>query len=331
MMTAILAVLMFALMIFPHELGHFIAAKAVGVKVNEFAFGMGPAIIKKQHGETLYSIRAFPIGGFCALEGEDGDSDNDRAFNTKPAWAKIVVLAAGSFMNVMVAVIVMVILMGAIGSPTLSVRTVESGSPAMEAGIRAGDTVTAVNGTRVEKWNDISQEIQKHPKEVRLSIERNGSRKTVSMTPEKKNKSYIIGITPQVTHNPALAVKNGLISVWQMTKSMFSGLGLLFTGKVSGDDVAGPVGMVSLVHQTVSYGLYYFFYLLSLICINLAIINLLPLPALDGGRIVFVIIRLITGKKVTDRMEAAVHAVGLLLLMLLMIAVTYNDVLKLFQ
>ena len=144
METAILAIILFCVMIFPHELGHYISAKRLGVKVNEFAFGMGPVIWKKQKGETLHSIRLFPIGGFCSMEGEDEDSDEPRAFNNKKPWQKIIILAAGSFMNVLCAILIMSIVVGVLGFTTTTIDAVSEGSPAETAGIMAGDEITAI-------------------------------------------------------------------------------------------------------------------------------------------------------------------------------------------
>ena len=154
MKTAILAIILFCVMIFPHELGHYIAAKKLGVKVNEFAFGMGPVIWKKQKGETLHSIRLFPVGGFCAMEGEDEDSDEPRAFSNKKPWQKIVILAAGSFMNVVCAVVIMALVVGIIGFNTTTVDQVTDGSPAYEAGVNSGDRIISIDGDEIDEWAD---------------------------------------------------------------------------------------------------------------------------------------------------------------------------------
>lgn len=331
MLTAILAIVLFVILIFPHELGHFIAAKSVGVKVNEFAFGMGPALWKKQKGETLYAIRLFPIGGYCAMEGENEESDNDRAFNNKPGWAKILVLVAGSLMNVIIAVVILSIMLGVAGSPTTSIDKVQAGSPAYAAGMVKGDVITSIEGTEIKNWNDISSVIQKNKDGMNVTVNRNGKTVNLQMTPEKSNGKYIVGITPAVTHNPVLAVRNGVLTSWNMLGTMYVSLKEIFTGQVSAKNLQGPVGIVTMVHQSESYGLYYFLYLLSFISINLAVINMLPLPALDGGRILFVIIRKITGKMISDKMEASVHAAGMIMLLTLMVFVTWNDIGRLFS
>ncbi len=329
MITAILAVFLFVVLIFPHELGHFIAAKSVGVQVNEFAFGMGPALWKKQRGETQYSIRAFPIGGYCAMEGESEDSENPRALNNQSAAHKLIILFAGSVMNVLIAVLIMSILMGVLGEATTTIGKVNSGYPAAEAGVRAGDQLVSADGKAISKWSELSASLNSSDT-VRLVVSRDGQEKTFDITPVKENDRYLIGVSPRVSHNPVIAVKNGCIASWNMTIKLYESLKMLFTGEAKAKDLSGPVGMVSLVHQTVSMGLTTFFYLMALISLNLAVINLLPLPALDGGRILFVIIRMFTGKAITDRQEAAVHAAGMGLLLALMVLVTWNDITRLF-
>lgn len=326
MLTIILAIVLFVLLIFPHELGHFVAAKAVGVRVNEFAFGMGPALYKKQGRETLYSIRAFPVGGYCAMEGENEESDEEDAFVNKPAWARITVLVAGSAMNVLIAILVLSIMFGVIGAATTTVDRVQKGMPAAEAGLSRGDRIVSVDGREIQKWSDLSTSLSGSDDTRSITVTRNGTEKTLYVTPVKQDSRYVIGITPMVTHSPLLAVRNGITGSWSMTRSLFGALKQLATGHVKADDLSGPVGMVSLVHQTEKAGLINFFYLVALISLNLAIFNMLPFPALDGGRILFVIIRLFTGKAITDRQEAAVHGAGMALLLLLMIFVTWNDI-----
>lgn len=332
MKTAILAILLFCIMIFPHELGHFIAAKRLGVKVNEFAFGMGPTIWKKQRGETLHSIRLFPIGGFCAMEGEDEESDEPRAFNNKKPWQKIVILAAGSFMNVVCAVLIMSLVVGIIGFTTTKIDQVSEGSPAYEAGLMSGDEIKNINGTETEEWTDVSEAIASSGGEaLSITVERDGEEKPLSLIPQEgEDGRYIIGITSDISHNPFKAVAEGAKATWNMTVTMFDTLGQLFTGKVGADNLSGPVGMVQMVSETSQYGFWYYGFLTALICLNLAIINMLPLPALDGGRIIFVIYTMITGRRVSQKVEGTIHLIGLGLLFTLMIYVTFNDVTRIF-
>ena len=331
-MTAVYAIILFVLLIFPHELGHFLVAKAVGVKVNEFAFGMGPALFQKQGRETLYSIRLIPIGGYCAMEGENEESENPRAFNNKPGWAKISVLFAGAGMNVLIAVIVLSIVMGISGSATTTIDEVQKDSPAYVAGIQAGDVISAVDNQEVKDWSDLTKYIGVSEKTVEVTVSRDGEPLTVTVTPElAEDGRYIIGITAQVSHNPVLAVENGLKSTWNMTLVMIDSLRMLITGDVPASEIAGPVGIVTMVSDTNTYGWYYFASLVALMSINLAMINLLPLPALDGGRILFVIVRKITGKMISDDLEGRIHTVGMMLLFALMIFATWNDITRLFS
>lgn len=331
MLTVILGILLFLFLIFPHELGHFLMARAVGVKVNEFAFGMGPAIWKKQGKETLYSVRLLPVGGYCAMEGEDKDSDDERAFNKKSPGAKILVLAAGAAMNVLIAVVVMSGIMFATGEATNVIDKVVKDSPAAAAGIEHGDRIVDAGGKKIGNWYDFHESMRGQKKPFKLTVERKGERKTFSVTPKKEKGRYVIGVSAVVEKNLFKSVARGAKSTWILTGRMYAGLKDLVTGKVAVKEVTGPVGMIGLVHQTTSRGLTPFFYLLVFISLNLAIFNLLPFPALDGGRIIFVIIRMVTGKAITDRQENMVHGAGMVLLLTLMVFATWNDLVRLFR
>lgn len=331
MLTVILALVLFLFLIFPHELGHFMMARAVGVKVNEFAFGMGPAVWQKQGKETLYSIRIFPVGGFCAMEGENEESDQEGAFNNKPWWAKILVLIAGAAMNVLIAAVVMSVIILISGTATTTVDKVENGSPAQIAGLKQGDKIEYISGKKIEDWNNVSKFIGNKGKKIEIKVSRNGKYETFKINPRKEKDRYVIGITPVIEKSPSKAIIGGFKSTWYITRQMYKSLGMLASGNVAMKDVSGPVGMIGLVHQSATQGLISFFYLVALISLNLAIFNLLPLPALDGGRIIFVIIRMITGKAITDKQEAMVHGAGMVLLLSLMVFVTWNDIIKLFK
>lgn len=333
MLTAILTIVLFCIMIIPHELGHFVVAKLCGVQVNEFSMGMGPLLFQRQKGETLYSVRLFPVGGYCAMEGEDEESENPRAFGNKCAWQKIAVLLAGAAMNVLTAILIMIIAMTVMGIPTNTLDSVVKNSPAYEAGIQAGDTVVAVNGQKTDSWSAVVKAIDQNKKGDRLSmtVERNGNKKEYTVTPtySKKDKRMMVGIACKQKHSLISGVKYGVITTGNLNKLMVQSLKMLFTGKLSKNDVSGPVGMVSIVNQTATQGVVPYLYLAAIICLNLAYINLLPLPALDGGRILFVIIRKITGNRITDNMEGYVHLAGMVLLIAFTIFITWNDIMKL--
>lgn len=330
-MTLIYAIILFVLLIFPHELGHFLVAKAVGVKVNEFSFGMGPAIYQKQKGETLYSIRIIPIGGYCAMEGENGDSDDERSFSRKPAWAKLSVLLAGAGMNILIAIIVLSLMMGIIGTPTTVVDQVKEGSPAYAAGIQTGDKIVEINHKEIKEWKDVATIISEEKTNTEVILHRDDREIAVNVTPtEAEDGRMVIGVVAKNSHNVFTAISNGFKGTWNMTKGIFSSFKMLISGDAPASDIAGPIGIITMVNDTNQYGLYYFGFLIALISLNLAIINLLPFPALDGGRILFVFIRAITGKKITDEMEGKVHMIGMMLLIALLVFATWNDIARLF-
>ncbi len=331
MLTVVLAILLFAIMIIPHELGHFMVARATGVQVNEFAFGMGPAIFQKQGPETLYSVRIFPIGGYCALEGENEASDNEKAFSNKPWWAKILVLLAGSAMNMVTAVIVLTIVAGIVGNPTTVVDKVEADSPAMTAGIQAGDKILQIGDRKIDEWDQVSEALEGAEGTVSVTVERDGSRITFDATPKEEDGRQILGIRCRMAHDPGAAIVSGVKGTGNMVVLIGSTLKQIFTGEVNADELSGPVGIVSVVHQTRSSGWMFYMYIVALISVNLAVFNLLPFPALDGGRIVFVVIRAVTGRMISDKVEGAFHAAGMVMLLVLMVFVTQNDILRLIR
>lgn len=331
-MTIIYAIIIFCILIFVHEFGHFIAAKSVGIKVNEFAIGMGPKLLKFQKGETLYSIRAFPIGGFCAMEGEDEDSDDPRAFNKKPFWAKTLVIVAGALMNAILAIIILSCVIFSIGTPTTTIDKVVKDSPAIEAGIKAGDTIKAIDGKDVKEWDDISEILADvKGQEIVVNVEHeNGKTENIKTDVYKaEDGTKKIGIESRFERTPGYALKSvklGVAATGQMAKMMYEIVGDLFTGDASVNDFTGPVGIVNAVGESAKVGFVYVAQLAALISLNLAIINMLPLPALDGGRLIFLIIRKFTGKKISDETEGKIHFIGMMLLFGLMIYITVLDV-----
>lgn len=330
-MTIIYAILIFCLLIFVHEFGHFIAAKACGVKVNEFAIGMGPAFFKKQKGETQYSLRIFPIGGFCAMEGEDEDSEDERAFNNKPAWQRACVLVAGPFMNLLTAMLLLVVIATWAGQPTTTINKVIDGSPAYEAGLQKGDEILGIDGKKIDEWNDLLTVVgQTKNDTVSFELDRDGKKMTIQSRVEydeqaQRNK---VGVSPVFKHSLAEGTVNGVKNTGKMTVMMYDILKKLVTGEVSVKELSGPVGIVYAVNDSAKAGVIYVIYLSALLSLNLAIMNLLPLPALDGGRLLFLVIRKFTGKRMTDEMEGKVHFVGIMLLLLLMVYVTWNDIVR---
>ena len=330
-MTIIYAIIIFCILIFVHELGHFIVAKACGVKVNEFSIGMGPAFFKRQKGETLYALRIFPIGGFCAMEGEDEDSDDERAFNNKPEWQRACVLAAGAFMNLLTAVVLLIIIAFWSGQPTTTVDKVLEDSPAYTAGIEQGDKIVSINGKDVNEWNDVIEIIgPSKDDKAEISVLRDGTEVNIisQLVYDEEAGRNKVGISPTSEHNLGASIVTGVKNTGNMTVMMYDILKKLITGEVSAKELRGPVGIVYAVNDSAKAGIIYVVYLSALLSLNLAVMNLLPFPALDGGRLLFLLIRKITGRRVTDEMEGRIHFIGIMLLMLLMVYVTWNDIVR---
>lgn len=318
-------VVILTVLVFLHELGHFIAAKTSGVKVNKFAIGMGPAFWKKQKGETEYSVRIFPIGGFCSMEGEDEESDDARSFTKKSAPVRAKILVAGSFMNLLTAIVIMLGIFIYTGMPTTVIGAVSDGGMAELAGIKPGDKIVAVDGKRVREWKDFAKFIS-DSETVDIKVLRNGSEMIFTTATVERDGRKIIGITSKLTRNPLKASAYAVKSTADMGKFMYLVLGQLVSGEVSAKELSGPVGIAYVVNDSASMGLQYVFYIMALISLNLAIVNMLPLPALDGGRLLFLIIRAISRGRLSESLEMKINLLGITLLFALMIYVTWNDI-----
>lgn len=345
-MNIIWTILILGVMIFIHELGHFISARIFGVKVNEFALGMGPAILKKQGKETLYSLRLFPIGGYCAMVGEDEKTDEEGSFSALSAWKRFIILASGAFMNILLALILFI----AISFCQKYVITPSIGDiPDENAPISVfmeGDRIIKMDDTKINIYSDLTLKMYENKGEsVEITVLRDGEKITKSVTPYKTEAGYKFGFTPEIVENsPALALKNGFYETAFSVKSVFWTIKNLFVGNLGFDAVSGPVGIASVVDDVVdevnkeedikTRSLLMFLNianLMALIGANLGVMNLLPLPALDGGRILFTLIEMITGKKVPEKFEAWVHGAGFILFMLLALFITWSDILKLIK
>ncbi len=340
-LTIIAAILIFGVIIFVHEFGHFVAARIFGVTVNEFAIGMGPAIYKKQGRRTLYSVRAVPMGGFCAMEGEDEDKPEDPgAFNNKKPWQRIIILAAGAAMNVLlgfivVTIIVMVSAHQIGGIPSTTVESVEAQSDAARF-LQPGDKITGINGTRVNIRRDLSFELGMYDGsgECELEFKRDGKTHTEKFTPmemtlEDGSPYYLVGFTiKQNSVNPLTVLHEGIFQTVWMVKLVFVSLGMLFTGEAGVSDLSGPVGVVSAMNTAAQSGFMDLIFLAGFLAVNIGVMNLLPLPALDGGRILFVLFEIIFRRPIPREKEGYVHFVGFILLIGLMLYVTWNDIIR---
>lgn len=327
MLKALWAIMIFLVVILIHELGHFTVAKLVGIKVNEFSIGMGPKIFQRKKGETQYTLRLLPIGGYVAMEGEEDSSDDPRSFSNAPVLSRILVVIAGAIMNFILAIVVFSIVGYGIGSPSTKVEEVMKDSPAEIAGILAGDRVVKIDGVDIDSWEDIVNNIENSQGKLRVSVEKeNGEIKEVGLETEKIDGRNIIGIVPKSERKPGSAISIGFKTTWDMVKQMFGFLGMLFKGEVGTESLSGPVGVVKAIGDAAEMGIYNVLMFLGLISVNLGFFNLLPIPALDGSKVVFLIIEAIRGKAIDPNKEGMIHFVGFALLMTLMLFVTYKDI-----
>ena len=344
-LSILLAVLAFGFLVAAHEFGHFLVAKLSGVQVNEFAIGMGPKLFSFGKGETRYSLRLFPIGGFCAMEGEDEESENPRAFTRAKAWKRFLILIAGSTMNLIVGFLILVFLLAPseyTTEPVISSLADEYTETGL-AGIEAGDRILKINGERVWLTRDIAVLLDRYAgSPYEIVLKRNGEKIVLrDAVLEQKDlhfdgedfHGYGIRYQPVKSSffvNARDAVYSGLDYVRLVRFSLAD----LFSGRVGVRDMSGPVGITSVMTEVVSSADYLsFFNLVAFISINLAVMNLLPLPALDGGRVLFLLVgllvKLFTKKTIPYKWEGYVHLAGLGLFIILIVYVTVNDIIRL--
>ena len=431
-MAIIIALLIFSLIIVIHELGHFLLAKRNGIAVTEFSVGMGPRIASFEKNHTRYSLKILPLGGSCMMLGEDEDSDDEKAFNSKPVWARISVIAAGPIFNFPLAYVLSLLIVGVVGYDPAIVTGVTAGGPAAEAGIQAGDriveiggssiavgrevddyfrfhpmsaasleivyerdgeeyivilqpevveqymlgisymadqtpavieiaedqteyplyqaglrtgdVITAINGTPIASGSEMSEYFQANPltaQAVDITYERNGEEETVSVTPKFYQSYYSAGFSYNLARQRTDVlgtIRYSAVEVGYWIEYTVKSLGMLFTGGVSLDDMAGPVGIVDMIGTTYEasrsdgalYVVLNMAYLTILLSANLGVVNLLPIPALDGGRLVFLFLEALRGKPIAREKEGFIHMIGLIALMALMVVVFFNDIFRLF-
>jgi len=347
-MTLIYFILILGLIILVHEFGHFIFAKMFGVYVYEFSLGMGPKIISKKDkkGETEYSLRAIPIGGFVQLAGEEVDDDEkipkNRKVYAKPIWQRFLIMFFGAGNNFILAFLILLLYAFIWGSPNLTpvLRNVTPSSPFETAGIDKGDVITAIDGNKITTIDDISiyLAISAPGEALEFTIENpDGSVEKHEITPELKKidgvEKYYFGI--ELGGEPEKGFLSSFKYAFEKTgalfKQMFITLKALFTGKVGADNLSGPVGIYSIVGQSREAGLESVFQLIALLSLNVGFINLIPFPAFDGGRILFLLIEKIKGSPVNPKVENIFHTIGFMLLIGLMLYITFNDVIRIIK
>lgn len=369
----VVLLLMLSLLIFVHEGGHFIAAKKCGVHVYEFALGMGPKVLsfKRKNDPTEYTLRAFPIGGFCAMAGEEGEDDEsldkDKFMCNKSKIKRIIILVAGVTMNFITAIVLLFIIGLSFGSTEQKsiIGRVETGSPADVAGLKVNDKIIECNGYKISTWDKLTivTNLKNKNNYYEYKVEHeDGSVDTYKITPDEyvvigsetikldennkledvlkkynKKESEVtlsklvgIGAPSEIKKDFLSALKYAFSKFGSIVSTMLLILGSLFTGKLGLSALSGPVGMYSVVGTVASMGFANLIYLTAYLSINLGVLNILPFPAFDGGRVLFVLIEAVTRKKVDPKIEGYFHSIGFILIMLLMVYITFQDVLRLF-
>lgn len=352
MLYILIAILMFGILIAVHEFGHFFTAKLLGVRVNEFSIGMGPKLLSHQKGETLYTLRALPVGGFCAMEGEDDDSDDPNSFSNKAGWKKLIILVAGSFMNFVAGLLILLIIFSqATAYHVPVVESFRAGSGLEATGLLPGDRFLKIDGHPIYLYGDASLYLGRAGDVVDLEVERAGQRVVLNDV-SMGRKTFVVdgqeqrlrGINITALAQPASFFTRIQMACYQAVdyvRMVWMSLGDLVTGAVGVKDLSGPIGIVSMISDvgqdapdaaSAVSGILTF---VAFIAVNLAVMNLLPIPALDGGRIFFLMVNgvftFFTRKKLDPKYEGYVNVAGFFCLILLMVFVAVNDVVRLIQ
>ena len=347
-LTIAAAIFVFGLLVFVHELGHFLAAKATGMKVNEFAIGFGPKLCAVQKGETVYSIRAFPLGGFNDIAGmfAEDDSAGPRGYAQKSVGARLIVMLAGSAMNLALPVLLFFGLYFFIGvgtpNPEPVIGSVMANHPAASAGLQKGDRVLAVNGQEVATWKELTETLseelagqdRQESRPVTLTIERGGEtmEKTIDSKYSSLDKKRLVGVVEQIDYHtlPAAdafhkAVQTTGKIIYRMCYELYK-----ITLALEGKDLAGPVGIAQMAGQVAEMGIVPLLNFTALLSLNLGIINLFPIPALDGGHVIGLCFEAIVGRPLNENYTVYVQLIGVTLVVMLMIYATKNDVMRVF-
>lgn len=341
-MSYILALIIFSAIVIFHELGHFLLAKWNGIEVIEFSLGMGPRLLSHVWGDTRYSLKLLPIGGSCQMVGEEEASDSEGAFGNKSVWARIAVVAAGPVFNFILAWVLALIIVGSVGYDNTMVDIIPD-SAAAEAGMEDGDQIISINGSRTWLYREVSLYSSLHQGQTATVVfERNGEKQTVVLTPKQSDTgAYLYGFSRTVQREKGGALETvgySCAEIRYWLKATVESLKMLIGGQVGLEEMSGPVGIVSTIGDTYKEsrvdGWYYVTMNMIMIAIflsvNLGVMNLLPIPALDGGRLVFLILEAIRGKAIPQEKESMVHFAGFVLLMGLMAVILFSDLHKLF-
>lgn len=356
-MTLIWAVVLFGLLIFFHELGHFILAKLTGVKVLKFSLGFGPKVFGKKIGETEYLISAIPLGGYVKPLGEEpgdeiSEEDRQRAFNFQPVWKRAAIVIAGPAFNLVLAFLIFTAFLGLklpvaipdLDSVTTTIENVTEDSPASQAGLRGSDTILSIDGKAVHDWNEMAGIFSDNPgKELALKVKRGDRTLDMTVTPkptpvkDEKGEEVVIGRIGISKKMDATVIEStgildaplkGMQAVYGWCALTLEVVVKLFTGSVSAKQIGGPILIVDAAAKAASVGAFTYFNFIAIISINLAILNLMPVPVLDGGHILFFFIEALRGRPLSEKVMGAANKVGMALLLLLILFVFYNDIMR---
>ncbi len=345
-MTIIIFILVLGVIVFIHELGHFIFAKLMGVYVYEFSLGMGPKLVSKKGKETEYSLRLVPIGGFCSMAGEEIDEEEikvpkDKRLQAKKPWQRFLIMFFGPGFNFIFAILTLFFIALFCGSASYEpiISSVEKNYPAYSVGLEKDDRILSINHKSVKTLDDVSLylTIANKEKNTVIKVEKvNGDKKTYKIKPKKVkvkdevSYKYGIGLQSKQKYGFVNSIQYTYVKTTSLFKQMIVTVQSLFTGGVKVNQLSGPVGIYTIVGEQSKAGFANILYLMAFLSINVGFLNLLPLPAFDGGHILFILIEKIKGSPVTPRVENMIHTVGLFLLMILMVYITFNDIIKLF-
>lgn len=366
MTTAIVAMIIFALLVSSHEFGHFITAKLSGMYVDEFSIGMGPEIFSKKIGETTYALRLLPLGGYVRVLGQDLEEEErngieqpvyipeERKYQNRPVWQRLIFVSAGSFMNMLSAVIIFALMFMVAGeavpieNPSTVISAVVQNGPSHEAGVLPGDKIVEINGVQVNTWDEMIGMIAPASVEetMHVVVERESSDGQITFIPleilperSSDNTKTMIGIygltAERKAVGPIRGISLGAQATWETSVMMVDALGNLFTGKVNIMDeeegLTGPVGIIQIIDESAQQGWIYVCNLAALLSINLGILNMLPIPALDGSKVLFLLYEWLRGKPIAPEKEGFLNMIGFAFLMSLILFVTFKDVMKLFM
>ncbi len=347
--TIFAAIIVLGALIFVHELGHFLVAKKMGVGVEKFSLGFGPKIFGRQIGDTEYLLSAIPLGGYVKLTGEDPEEkceNKEHSFTEASVWRRLAIVSAGPIFNLVFAVLIFAIVY-MIGVPTFGtgIGKVRDGSPALQAGLMAGDKIIAIEGNAIKLWDELREIVHNSPnKELTFTISRNREEFDVVIIPQsQKTKNLfgediyvgLIGIEPESTfiterYNPVVATYKGFQKTWEITYLTVVAIKKLFQQKIPADTIGGPILIFQMAGEQAKAGILNLVFFVALLSINLGILNLLPIPILDGGHILFFLIEVVIGKPVTGKKREIAQQVGIAMLVSLMVFAFYNDIMRIF-